>query len=556
MGSSPECRIRLPEGAAPRETARILFEKNAFLLEAARHDADVLLNGKRVRSAVLREGDILRCGGIEFTFTHFASPETAGQGGDRGKVLKGLHDFSQALMEAENLDALLERLMDGILAMTGADKGFLVMKEGGAYRVRAARNISGEAVADCSEISDSVINTVTAARKSVLVSDAPGETEFKAAQSILNLKLRSIIAAPVMTGNEVAGVIYLGSERAAGLFDQEDLDAITVIAAQAALIIRNQVLMDRLKVENRNLREIFGNHLVYQSASMENAMRLAAKIAAIDMAVLVTGETGTGKELFAREIHRISPRRDRPFVTVNCSAIPENLVESELFGHLKGAFTGAHADKKGKFELANQGTIFLDEIGDMPMAAQAKLLRVLETGEMETVGGNIPKKVDVRVIAATHKTLKNNPDFRSDLYFRICGVEIPLPRLKERGLDVLIIARSLIEKVNAESGRKLAMTKAAEAAMLKYGWPGNVRELRNRLMRAATLCTGDAITDADLELGAGPETGILPLQEAKEKFTGNYIREILMVNHGNKTRAAQDLGVDARTIYRYLENEE
>jgi transcriptional regulator with PAS, ATPase and Fis domain len=355
--------------------------------------------------------------------------------------------------------------------------------------------------------------------------------------------------------NEVLGLIYVGSEKVSNLFDVEDQNVVTVFASQAALIIKNLMLIDGLKDENKRLRDLVSDTIIYQSTTMENVMRIVKRVAGNDVSVLVLGETGTGKELIAREIHRLSSRKDGPFVTVNCSAIPENLIESELFGHKRGAFTSAYTDKKGKFEAAHDGTVFLDEVGDMPVPAQAKLLRVLESQEIEIVGATSPKKVDVRVIAATHRNLKEG-DFREDLYYRLCGIEIELPPLKERGMDGLYIARSILEKYSIEKKRKIALTKDAEAAITRYQWPGNVRELKNRIVRALTLCSGSEITEIDLELGEGAETKILPLNAAKEKFSMDYIKEILILNKGNKTRAAKDLGIDPRTIYRYLDTKE
>jgi transcriptional regulator with GAF, ATPase, and Fis domain len=555
LGSSPDNHIRIKDGEARPDHARIILDKNVFVIEAVGREGPVRVNGKPVKKARLSEGDVIRAGGTEYLFSYFATAFRPGGQDAKSEVLGTMHAFSLKLMAAADLNAFIEVLMDDIMAVTRADKGFLVLKEGEAYRLKTARNVCGNDLEECRELSDSIINNVAGLKKSILISDAPQDTEFGAAKSIINLRLKSIIGAPMVLENEVLGLIYVGSEKVSNLFDQEDMNMVTVFASQAALIIKNLMLIGGLRDENRKLRDLVSETVIYQSTTMENVMRLAQKVSESAMPVLILGQTGTGKELVAREIHRLGARREQPFVTVNCSAIPENLVESELFGHKKGAFTSAYADKKGKFEIADGGTIFLDEIGDMPAAAQSKLLRVLETMEIETVGETRPKKVDVRVISATHRDLKQ-PDFREDLYYRICGVEIKLPPLRERGMDSLYIARAVLEKYGAEKKRGMTLAKSAESAILQYGWPGNVRELRNRVIRAATLCQGTEIDGALLELGEGAEAQLQPLNEAKERFARNYIKEVLALNKDNKTRAAKDLGVDPRTIYRYLDEKE
>ncbi|OGJ91083.1 MAG: hypothetical protein A2268_01985 [Candidatus Raymondbacteria bacterium RifOxyA12_full_50_37] len=552
IGSSADNNIRLRSESVRSEHARITFEKNRFFIEVCANDCALSLNGKNVRRVEFSEGDVLDIGDCSFVFTLFADARASGKEESQAGALESMRAFSNALMTAANLDMLLEQLIDHIIAITHADRAFLVLKEEGCFSIKTARNIAGSELAQADQISDSMVREIAATKKPLLISDAPQDTHLGRSQSIIDLKLRSIMGVPLVLGNELLGVICVGSEKMSNLFDEEDLAVVSVFAAQASLMLKNLMLVSGLKDENEHLKTLVGNDVVYKDTSMENVMRMIRKAAPSDMALLVLGETGTGKELAARQIHAMSSRKDQPFITVNCSAIPESLVESELFGHKKGSFTSAFSDRKGKFEAADKGTIFLDEIGDMPAAAQSKLLRVLETGEIEMVGDTVVRKVDVRVIAATNKDLKAG-NFREDLYFRLAGLEIRLPALRDRGLDSLYIARSLLEKINAGRKQPMHYSKEAESAILKYPWPGNVRELKNRILRAATLCPGQDITDKDLELGEGAETAILPLSEAKERFTKNYISEVLALNNGNKTKAAQDLGIDPRTIYRYVD---
>jgi len=292
---------------------------------------------------------------------------------------------------------------------------------------------------------------------------------------------------------------------------------------------------------------------------MRSVFRKVEKVAATDVTVLIQGETGTGKELIAKELHSRSPRSEGPFVTINCGAIPENLLESELFGHVKGAFTGATATKPGKFQLADSGTLFLDEVGEMPLNLQVKLLRVLQEREVTKVGGTRPDYVDIRVVAATNRDLEEavkEGEFREDLLYRINVVTLHLPPLKERGEDVILIANYLLDKYCEEFGvAEKSISREAAVAMRKYAWPGNIRQLENRLKKAAILSDKAMISPEDLDLLPEVLTDIQNLSDAKKAFQRRYINEVLELNDGNRTKTARDLGVDPRTIFRHLEKE-
>ncbi len=292
---------------------------------------------------------------------------------------------------------------------------------------------------------------------------------------------------------------------------------------------------------------------------MLEVFRKLTKVATTDISVLITGETGTGKELIAREIHRRSNRASGPFVVINCGAIPENLIESELFGHVKGAFTGAVASRPGKFQVADKGTLFLDEIGELPLNLQVKLLRALQERVVVRVGDSRPEKVDIRVVAATNRVLEEEirtGRFREDLYYRLNVVNIWLPPLRERGDDVLIIAKALLSKYADELHSSVqGFTPAALAAIKKHQWPGNIRQLENRIKKALVLCERTLLSPEDLDLGQSSDSPILPLEKAKEEFQRKYVLEVLERNNGNRTQTARDLGVDPRTIFRHLERE-
>jgi transcriptional regulator with PAS, ATPase and Fis domain len=290
---------------------------------------------------------------------------------------------------------------------------------------------------------------------------------------------------------------------------------------------------------------------------MKEIYKKIDKIASTDISVLIQGETGTGKELIANEVHARSPRKGGPFVVINCGAIPENLLESELFGHVRGAFTGAVATVQGRFQAANKGTLFLDEVGEMPLNLQVKLLRAIQERQVTKVGDTRSESVDIRIIAATNKTLSEEVKanrFREDLYYRLNVVALTLPPLRDRGEDVILLARYYLKRYAAEFGSKAKdFTRESVRAMRKHRWQGNIRELQNRIKKAVVFSDGPLVHPTDLGLDEELVKKILPLADAKEEFQRRYIDLALELNDGNRTKTARDLGVDPRTIFRHLE---
>jgi two-component system NtrC family response regulator len=298
--------------------------------------------------------------------------------------------------------------------------------------------------------------------------------------------------------------------------------------------------------------------LVGTSPAMQKVYNFITKIAATDAPVLILGESGTGKEVVASAIHLQSPRREKPFVAINCGAIPEALLESELFGHEKGSFTGAHAQRKGRVELAESGTLFLDEIGEMPLPLQVKLLRFLQERKIERVGGRVSISVDVRIIAATNQDLARSitaGKFREDLFYRLNVVNITLPPLKDRPGDVQLLAQSFIEQFAREHGRAAPkFTLPAQRALEHHDWPGNVRELQNRVRRAFIMHEGASIQPEDLELAdAAPKEAGKPLKEAREELERSMVLDALRRNQGKISHAAAELGVSRPTLYELME---
>jgi DNA-binding NtrC family response regulator len=347
-----------------------------------------------------------------------------------------------------------------------------------------------------------------------------------------------------------------------------DLDHLKLLlqrAAQQQELLRENLLLREEYAARYGFPRIVGEH-----PSMKDASSMTQRVAATDSTVLLLGESGTGKEVFARAIHHLSPRADHPFVALNCAAIPEGLVENELFGHERGAYTGAGARKIGKLELAHRGTLFLDEIGELPMAIQSKLLRVLEEKRFERVGGTQEIEVNVRILTATNKDLRAavaDKTFREDLFFRISAVPITIPPLRERGDDVLLLAEYFLEKFRREFRKPdLQLGKPTRARLLSYSWPGNVRELQNAIERAAILANGSEINESALQLPESKPTveelpgGMLaeqflwegPLEEVSQRAVQHVerfkIQDALRDAKWNKTRAAEKLGVSYKTL--------
>ena len=330
------------------------------------------------------------------------------------------------------------------------------------------------------------------------------------------------------------------------------------------LTVENALKLKRLEHENQELRSRLGKHeIVFSGEAMRRVMSQVERVAASESRVCIWGETGTGKELVARTVHEQSQRKNGPFVTLNCAAVPAELIESELFGHEKGSFTGAASRHTGKFEQAHHGTLFLDEIGDMPLAMQAKLLRVLEEGEVERIGGDKPVKVDVRVVAATHRNLEElvrEGKFRQDLFHRIYVFPVVLPSLRDRLDDIPALVEHFAQQVTAQNGWKpIAFSADAISALKKYSWPGNVRELRNVVERLMLLATGTEVDAATVELAlphaaissSGVEaTGAGALAERVEAFERQTILAALRRQHHHITNTAKELGLERSHLYK------
>ena len=324
------------------------------------------------------------------------------------------------------------------------------------------------------------------------------------------------------------------------------------------VVLKRAFHVSQLEQEQRELRQRLSGDtfegMIGTSTKMQDIFSAIRKVATTDAPVLIRGESGTGKELVARAIHRLSIRASRPFIPINCSAIPENLIESELFGHEKGTFTGAHVQRKGRFEMAEGGTLFLDEIGDLPLTLQVKLLRFLQEKTIERVGGREQIEVDTRIVAATNRDLEEamrKATFRDDLFYRISVINISLPPLRERSADIVLLAKSFLDRYANESRKKIkGFSSQVIEALERYTWPGNVRELENRIKRSVIMSEGKKITLEDLEMQsvAGVKQSIL-LKDARETLEKELILKAIARNENNMTKAASDLGISRPTLY-------
>ncbi len=522
---------------------------------------ELYVNGKRLRKADLAYGDRLLLGRYELTLREGEpAHEPKKDQPDTIAALEQLVAFSQQLMRDTSPKALFQKLLRAVVVQTGAEKGFVILMQDGQRNLAASHNVEDEKSA-VARISDSIVERVVQTRKPLIVSDAMHDAQFKRAKSVVDLRLSSVMCVPMLYRDDLLGCLYLGNDRVTDLFTKRDLDLLHVFASQASLLVHTALMLNELEASNRNLRQQLRKsaqgEMIGSCGPIQAVFKMLRRVAPTDISVLILGETGTGKELVARELHRLSDRSRKPFISINCGAIPENLLESELFGHKKGSFTGAVGDKMGKFEAAEAGTLFLDEISEMPMNLQVKLLRVLQERMIERVGELRPRPIDIRVVAATNRDIDEEiraGRFREDLYYRLNEVTVNLPPLRDRGDDILLLGRFFLNKYAEQYGSKTrGFTNACIKSMKGYYWPGNVRQLENRVKRAVIMSDRALLNAEDLGIRKGDRREIKPLAEAEEEFKMGYVRDVLEINNWNKAQTARDLGVDPRTIFRYIE---
>ena len=463
--------------------------------------------------------------------------------------LNALLRMSAAVQSARTMEAFEEELVARIFDILPAQRAVLYWRDGSGLFVMASRARDAAAVKAPAAI-PSMVTQVVSAGVSILGEDSTPVGRVP------------LVAAPLMTGMQVRGVLYLEGVRTAP-FTREHVDLANAIATLAAAAAHNLVQLQQLQSDRRRLLDEAGltQEMVGESLALRKVYDLIRRVAPAETTVLVLGENGTGKELAARAIHRGSPRRDKPFVAINCATLKDALLESELFGHEKGSFTGAIAQKKGRIEVAEGGTLFLDEIGELDLPLQAKLLRVLQEREYERVGGTGTLKADVRVVAATNRDIKQSikdGKFREDLFYRLNVVSFEMPPLRQRKEDIPLLAAHFIARFKARVNRPVeGVSSEARALLLRHDWPGNVRELENTIERAMVLGSTTLILPEDLPeslLESEPDSTLplpayhLGVQEAKRK----QILDAIQVASGNISEAARALGVHPNYLHRLV----
>jgi transcriptional regulator with GAF, ATPase, and Fis domain len=483
-----------------------------------------------------------------------------------GRNLNALLKVSRVVHSISDLDQLQAQILELIFEVVPAERGAILLDGRGnekfsslfAYPNSAQR---GEPV----RVSRTITRQVMDQGVAILGADVPASGGLSGVESLVSFKVRSLLCVPLTVFQKVLGCIYLDTTSPASRFDRDHLELVTSIAGISAVALENSRRLLWLEQENLRLSaEINLQHnMVGESAAMKQVYRFLSRAAPTDSTVLIGGESGTGKELVARAIHRNSPRAGRPFVAINCAAIPEGLLESELFGYERGAFTGAAAQKKGKLEMADGGVVFLDEIGELAPALQVKLLRVLQEREFERLGGSRPISIDIRLIAATNKVLTaavKARTFREDLYYRLNVVSLVLPNLRERIEDIPVLAEYFVAKFAAKCKVKAKrISPEAMAGLMNYTWPGNVRELENAIERALVLGVSECIVPEDLPGSVVEKGHPESVHEPKYHLAVTQLKKQLILAaleeaKGNYTDAARILGVHANYLHRLVRN--
>ena len=469
-----------------------------------------------------------------------------------------LYEVTQVINSILDPLELLDKVLEIAMTHLSAERGFLLLAESGSaagFEVVASKNFSHDDTPTKLAASSSIISKVLETGEPVLSFDARTDQRFESSTSIIIQNILSVVCIPLRIGERLIGAVYLDSTKSRHAFTDEAVKFLTVFGNLSAIAIENARSFADLMDENKRLRNevlppVMFEGIVGQSKQWQAALDIVKRVLDVDVAILITGESGTGKDIVARAIHGNGSRSKYPFISVNCSAIPENLLESELFGHSKGAFTGAHMEKKGLIESAQQGVLFLDEIADLPVGLQAKILHVLQQKEIRRVGEVRDRKVDVRIIAATNKDLHEeirHGRFREDLFYRLNVITIHLPPLRERIEDIPLLAEHFLQTAS-ETHKRNVRSLSADAMhyLMVNRWTGNVRELQNMIERGVVLCDGIELRRTDLSASM---TGFsVSADTTLDDFERQIVCSTLNRFAGNRTQTAKQLGVSLRWL--------
>lgn len=600
VGRNPKNRIVLPDDLCSRDHAELAYAENNWYVRDLESLNGTKVNGKPVRGdQKLDTGDEVQFGRTKFLFLYDLSelpglPEAPARALEEAikitkrtsktkylpdkrnadepytvsdsssdKAVSHLIRLAMDMGTAKSLGDLAEAVLAGLFELVPAENGAVMqVKAGRDLEMLAHRSRDGK-VRTYHKSSQLVSNAVLDSSEAVLADNVLNDPQYSTRDSIRDLRAGSLICVPVVDDDHIVGLIHLYTS-AQQRFTDDDLEYGVAVARQMAGSWAQLRRQDELSNTNRELKALLQleSELVGSSPALKHIEGQIARVAGTSATVLIRGESGSGKELVARAIHNSGLRRDGPFVTLNCAAITESLLESELFGHERGAYTGATEKMIGKFEAADHGTIFLDEIGEMPLSTQSKFLRVLEGHPFERLGGNNLIKVDVRVVAATNRPLEQavrESHFRKDLFYRLQVVEIRVPPLRDRIDDVPELAKHFLKKFTRETGRRITgFTPDAIVKLQNYNWPGNVRELRNVIERAVALHDKPLLDASDLWLtsleqsSSGHHAAITYRPLSLEDIEKRHIQDTLKHTDWNKSRAAEILGIERSTLDRKI----
>ncbi len=574
IGREPDCGIALGDRAVSRHHCELRYEGDRWVAADLGSRNQTFLNNDPIDLSPISDGDLIGVGDTELRFElsaeevseedlnttilkEFRLAESPGADHVAADVMQKLSLLAELGMKVDHAvrsRELLAITLKELLGVLGAQWGVGLLREKGRWRAvaRAGAHVK------CA-FSRTLLRGLLDRKESVLCANVAMDPVLSETESIATSRVHAIIAAPLQSRGELLGALYFA--RREGEFGQEDLFLISGACNQIAVLLQNLLRQEALERDRQNLlSQIQEEHkIVGQSEAITRVLEFITRAAPADATVLIRGATGTGKELVASAIHYTSTRAGKPFVQLNCAAIPENLLESELFGHEKGAFTGATCRKQGHFEVAGGGTVFLDEIGELSLACQAKVLRLIEEKKFERVGGTESIQVDVRIVAATNRDLRQAIEegrFREDLYWRLDVLHVELPSLSDRREDIPLLAEYFLQNVAAARKTRLHLTPEAREALMDYPWPGNVRQLKNVIENAVIMSSGDMLEAGDLRLidfrssaaGGGDRWTPRSLAEVEK----DHIVRVLESTKGNKKRAAEILGIERCTLYARL----
>jgi len=600
IGRDPSNEISLLDPLVSRRHCLIRREGQGFLLQDLESRNNTFINGVPVKERELAHGDQIRIGDSILVFQEPASATTNNSSvleldisptpteptlvlrkadalylqspqaralPDTARTVRDLNvllNFSKRVNSVRGLVALQQQVLEAILEIAPADRAAILLVEEGVEGFSSVAGLDRRLGPNQPiHASRTILSRVIQESVAVLSNDVLGEENYREAESLLTPGVRCVLAVPLEVRDKLRGIIYLEATTPDARFDSELLQLVTALGSVAAISIENARHLEWLGGENRRLQHesIIHQSMIGESKPMREVHEFVSRVAKRDSTVLIWGESGTGKELVAQAIHRNSERADKPFVAINCAAIPETLLESELFGHERGSFTGAVSQKKGKFEIAQGGTAFLDEIGELAPHLQAKLLRVVQDRGFERVGGTQTIKLDVRLIAATNRDLKEasrTGAFRSDLFYRLNVVSIRVPALRERREDIPLLAAFFAAHYSDKVKRRVAgISPPARACLMRYDWPGNVRELENAIERAVVLGSTELILPEDLPESILEETAssgesVNALHDGIREAKRVLIERAIEQADGNYTAAAGTLGVHPNHLFRLI----